>query len=478
MTQPTADQDLAKTIDFILEVDRLKSVYRQSPLLDGSRRENSAEHSWHMALMALVLSKHANRPVNVARVVELLLLHDLVEIDAGDVFLYDDQGAEHKAANEQRAADRLFGLLPAPLGDQLKAGWLEFEDGDSAEARFARALDRFQPLLINFYSGGGTWKQPGVNYERVLAKKSVIGDGAESLWTHGKRLLRQAVDTGLLRTDAGSGGERPAVSPSFARQAAHDAEPGLRATLQTMERRYGIVLPTLVTFSGAQLDALHNRPFHPTHDESRVEVASFGDRRIATEIRRLGDLSRVPEQTAQTREAYKAVLLDVYRALPIDVERLLASDDVFVVAPRREGYLLADSLGWLPAGRHVAPHVKRVKHEGGLAVGHDLTAPPSRYRIGVLVDGALASGVSLMAMMVELAPKVDEFVVLAVHATGASINAIRRTAATLKRRVTIHAGDVSGELNDLFYAVQPGGPASAVIVGDLGDMIAGKVELA
>lgn len=200
MTPPIADANLGATIDFIVEMDRLKSVYRQSPLLDGSRRENSAEHSWHLAVMALILAEYSDKQVNVGRVIELLLLHDIVEIDAGDVSIYDDPGNVNKLDREKQAAERLFGMLPAAMGVRLKAAWLEFETGDTPEARFARALDRFQPLLINFHSGGGTWKHPQVNYDRVVAKKAVIGEGSNALWEHAKALLDEAVEQGKLRT--------------------------------------------------------------------------------------------------------------------------------------------------------------------------------------------------------------------------------------------------------------------------------------
>ncbi len=479
MTQPIVNPKLAASVEFILEMDRLKSIYRQSPLLDGSRRENSAEHSWHMAVMALILADYADAPVDVARVIELLLLHDVVEIDAGDVFLYDEQGSDHQHRNELRAADRLFGMLPAPLDVKLKNAWLEFETGHTPEAKFARALDRFQPLLINFYSGGGTWKQPQVTHDRVIAKKTVIGQGSTVLWNHAKALLNQAVERGILRTravEAQAGGPVPAPAPTlFHRLPAAQAEPALRDKLQAMESAYDIVLPTVISFDHAALQTLHFRPARAGHHASRVDVASWGDTRIAPQIRRLGELARQPQHSQSDRLAYKEILLSIYRALPADMAEWVADPGTLVVAPRREGYLLAEALDWLPPGRFLAPHAKRFKHAGGMVVGFDLVPPPARYRRCVLVDGAMASGVSLMAMMIELAPKVDQFVVLTVHTTGMAINALRHLAAQLQRPLTIHAGDVGGELSDKFYAVVPETSPPVLLVGDLGDMIAGPV---
>jgi putative hydrolase of HD superfamily len=472
LTQPTTDPKLAASIEFILEMDRLKSIYRQSPLLDGSRRENSAEHSWHMAVMAMILADYADTPVDVARVIELLLLHDVVEIDAGDVFLYDDQGGDQQHRKELQAADRLFGMLPAPLGVKLRNAWLEFETGHTPEAKFARALDRFQPLLINFHSGGGTWKQPQVTHARVLAKKAVIGQGSTLLWSHAKALLDQAVERGILRTSAPEQAGTPAP-PRFRRVPAAQVDPALRDKLQSMESAYGIALPTLMAFDQDALQALHGHAPCTGCHASRVEVASWGDARIAPQIRRLGELARLPSPSSGDRLAYKEILLSIYRALPADMAQWVADPGTLVVAPQREGYLLAQALGWLPRGRFLAPHAKRFKHGDGMVVGFDLVPPPTRYRRCVLVDGAMASGVSLMAMMIELAPQVDQFIVLTVHSTGMAINALRQLASQLQRPLLIHAGDVGGELNDKFYAVVPGTSPPVLLVGDLGDMIAG-----
>lgn len=177
-----ASNKLVQQLDFLREIDRLKSVLRQSPLLDRSRKENSAEHSWHLALYAWVLAEHATAHVDVGRVVKMLLLHDIVEVDAGDTPIHGVLDGSQEA-REQLAADRIFGLLPAEQCEELRDLWREFEAGESCDAQFAKALDRFQPLLINVFTGGGTWSESGVEYRQVLERYGpVIERGAPALW--------------------------------------------------------------------------------------------------------------------------------------------------------------------------------------------------------------------------------------------------------------------------------------------------------
>lgn len=174
---------LEKQLNFLREIDRLKTVVRQSPLLDKSRKENSAEHSWHLAMYALLLSEYACGPVDSNRVMQMLLVHDIVEIDVGDFPIHGGSSAEVQAEQEANAAVRLFGLLPQPQGNQLLALWQEFERGETEDAKFAKALDRFQPLLINIYTGGGTWTENGVSSEQVFSRYGpVIQRGAPQLW--------------------------------------------------------------------------------------------------------------------------------------------------------------------------------------------------------------------------------------------------------------------------------------------------------
>lgn len=174
---------LEQQLSFLREIDRLKSVVRQSPLLDKSRKENSAEHSWHLAMYALILNDYARGAVNASRVIQMLLLHDIVEIDVGDFPIHGGSSAELQAEQEAKAAMRLFGLLPQPQGNQLLSLWQEFERGETEDAQFAKALDRFQPLLINVFTGGGTWTENGVSPAQVLSRYGpVIERGAPLLW--------------------------------------------------------------------------------------------------------------------------------------------------------------------------------------------------------------------------------------------------------------------------------------------------------
>jgi putative hydrolase of HD superfamily len=200
------DHRLAGQVAFVAELDRLKSVLRQTWLLDSSRQETDAEHSWHIAMMALVLAEYAAEPVDIAKVIRMLLVHDLVEIDAGDTFIYDAAGNAAKAARELAAADRIFALLPPDQAAPLRALWDEFEARDTAEARFAVAIDRFQPLLHNYLTEGKAWRQHGVTADKVRALNARIGDGAPALWEHARGLIDDAVAKGWLAA-AARGGE-------------------------------------------------------------------------------------------------------------------------------------------------------------------------------------------------------------------------------------------------------------------------------
>ena len=178
---------LDRQFAFLDEADRLKSVLRASTLCDGSRRENSAEHSWHLALYALVLADHAPPNVSIDRVIRMLILHDLVEIDVGDVPIHSQNGQAHASAETQaaeaRAADRIFGLLPADLATQFRALWDEFEAAQTPDAVFAKSLDRVQPVMQNLASGGGTWVTYGVTFDQLESRVGAkIARGAPRLW--------------------------------------------------------------------------------------------------------------------------------------------------------------------------------------------------------------------------------------------------------------------------------------------------------
>jgi len=187
---------LARQLQFILEIDRLKSVYRRTYLIDGSRSENSAEHSWHLALLAMVLSEHANDSLDVFKVIKMVLIHDIVEIDAGDTYIYGDQAG--KVERERRAADRIFGLLPPDQEQEFRQLWHEFETAETPEARFASALDRFMPQLHNYHTQGRSWQEHGISAARVLERNVEISGGSAVLWEWTQSLIERAIVEGLL----------------------------------------------------------------------------------------------------------------------------------------------------------------------------------------------------------------------------------------------------------------------------------------
>ncbi len=190
---------LGRQIGFILEIDKLKSVLRRTWLTDQSRRENSAEHSWHLALMTVLLREYAaEKDLDVLRVVKMVLIHDLVEIDAGDTLVYDTVGARDKRAREEKAADRLFRLLPPDQAAEIRGLWEEFEDRRTPEARYAAALDRLQPILHNYHTQGRAWKEHGVTSAMVIDRNQHIAEGSPSLWEFVQGLVRDAVAKGYL----------------------------------------------------------------------------------------------------------------------------------------------------------------------------------------------------------------------------------------------------------------------------------------
>jgi putative hydrolase of HD superfamily len=185
---------------FILEVDRLKEVFRQSLLTQSRRRENDAEHSWHLALMVLVLGEHANFPtLDRLRVLQMLLIHDLVEIDAGDTFAYDEAALAGQHEREARGAERVFGLLPADQAAEFRALWDEFEAKRTPEAKFAAALDRLQPMLLNSHTEGAAWRKHGVKLAQVRAKNAHMADGSAALWDYAVNMIESAAAAGHLK---------------------------------------------------------------------------------------------------------------------------------------------------------------------------------------------------------------------------------------------------------------------------------------
>ena len=174
-------KDIEKCLEFIIEAEKLKNVLRRTKAIGTDRYENSAEHSWQLALLAIVLAKYSNKPIDIGRVVMMLIVHDLGEIDADDVFFFDEGRADAKE-KERAGIERLCTLLPAEAADLVRGNWLEFEDGDSTEAKFARAVDRVMPILQNLSNGRQSWIENGVSREQILAKTAYIADGSGAVW--------------------------------------------------------------------------------------------------------------------------------------------------------------------------------------------------------------------------------------------------------------------------------------------------------
>lgn len=195
------DQErLLQQIRFIEEIDKLKNIYRQNRVINDQRRENDAEHSWHLAIMAALLSEYAkDKNIDISKVIKMVLVHDLVEIDAGDTFCYDEKGYLDKEQRESKAAERLFGILPEDQSKIFWDLWREFEDMETPEAQFAACMDRFQPLILNNNTDGYTWKKPGVNAEKVLKRNKPLKECTPQLWEYVTEVVEASVEKGILK---------------------------------------------------------------------------------------------------------------------------------------------------------------------------------------------------------------------------------------------------------------------------------------
>ncbi|MBQ7013182.1 MAG: HD domain-containing protein [Oscillospiraceae bacterium] len=193
------NERFTRQIEFLLELDKLKNIYRQTLVLHEDRAENDAEHSFHLALMACILAEHANEPVDVLHTMKMVLVHDVVEIDAGDTYCYDTKGYEDKAEREQKAADRLYALLPEEQAAEYRALWEEFEAGETAEAKFANALDRIQPMLLNYKKGGISWMKHGISEAQVTNRNiPTVTRGSETIGAFAQEIIAAAKDAGML----------------------------------------------------------------------------------------------------------------------------------------------------------------------------------------------------------------------------------------------------------------------------------------
>ncbi|EHI5142571.1 HD domain-containing protein [Vibrio alginolyticus] len=192
---------MEKQLALVIELDKLKSILRRTRVKSAEGRlENSGEHSWHVALMAILMEEHANAPVDICRVMKMLLIHDVVEIDAGDTFVYDTAASQEQAEKEIRAAERLFGMLPSDQEQELLALWHEFEAAQTDDAKYAKALDRLIPMLLNYHNNGQSWKEHGVSREQALTINKRIEFGSVTLWDKAKELIEEATEKGWLKS--------------------------------------------------------------------------------------------------------------------------------------------------------------------------------------------------------------------------------------------------------------------------------------
>lgn len=190
-----------KQLKFILEIDKEKEIYRQTHISGGKRRENDSEHAWHLAVMTWLLSEYSNNEIDVAKTMLMTLIHDLVEVYAGDTYAYDLKGKETQEKREKEAAEKIFGILPEDQGKKLRAIWEEFEEYETAEARFAHTMDNFQPMLLNDSNGGGDWLEHGVARRQVEKRNEKTATGSEEIWEYMKSVIEKNVKKGKLKSE-------------------------------------------------------------------------------------------------------------------------------------------------------------------------------------------------------------------------------------------------------------------------------------
>lgn len=192
---------LEQQVNFIVEIDKVKNIFRQTYLADANRKENDAEHSWHLAISAFLLKEHVKEEVDLLKTILMVLIHDLVEIDAGDTYAYDDAGAIDKREREEKGAERIFGMLPEDQGTYFRELWEEFEDYESADAKFAHLLDNFQPLLLNDASNGKSWEEHGVKKSQIYKRNAKIEETSAPVWEYMKALIQKHIELGHVKDE-------------------------------------------------------------------------------------------------------------------------------------------------------------------------------------------------------------------------------------------------------------------------------------
>lgn len=193
------NEKIKKQIDFIITIDEMKNVLRRNLVVDGSRRENDAEHSWHLAVMAMILEEYSADKVDISKVLKIALVHDLVEVYAGDTFAYDVKGNEDKLDREIMAAEKLFGMLGDGQGGEIRALWDEFEAKETAESKYANAIDRLQPIILNYLTNGHTWKLGDVHAPQILQRMDIIRTATPELWHIVEGIISTSIESGILK---------------------------------------------------------------------------------------------------------------------------------------------------------------------------------------------------------------------------------------------------------------------------------------
>jgi putative hydrolase of HD superfamily len=195
------NENLSKQLEFIKEIDELKYIQRKTKIFNSNRHENDAEHSWHLAMMVMVMAEHANAPIDMLKVIKMVLIHDIVEIDSGDVFFYDTTKNHSNTDEELLAANRIFGLLPEEQAQQLIEIWKEFKAGETDDAKFAKSMDRLAPMMQNHSNNGGTWKEFNVPYQKVHNLKNYIQKGSITMWRYAESILNESLEKGYILKD-------------------------------------------------------------------------------------------------------------------------------------------------------------------------------------------------------------------------------------------------------------------------------------
>lgn len=466
---------LTSLLRFCVEIDALKEVTRRTSLYNFSRRENVAEHSWEVAILALLFAEFADRPVDVARVVKMLLIHDIVEIDAGDTFVYDVEGKKLQGVREGRAAERIFGLLPGDVASEFRGLWEEFEERITPDAKFAAAMDRWQPLLHNYLTQGGAWRSDGVTPEKVYQTKRIIAASSSKLWQVAKFLMSDGLVTGCFDQ---LGVPRSLLTVCDDRYLAvttymaGNVPVSWQGIVANYELKYGIEFSVVTFLPNKFLESLAAE--EGCQEQGTIYVASERDAELIGYIDLLGTIANQEDKAADRRQEYMKTLVDIYRRLPATSEaRSLQSQSIWI-APRREGHLIATCLRDEAVGLTLAPHAKRILIREGMLVGLTELHIPEAVEEIVLIDGAIASGATIMTILHSLPVSVRTVHVIAAHGTQVSVARLLRFASGMKIALHLNIGHVSGILNSKLYAVRPD-ESSKVVVGDLGDLTDGAL---